>query len=374
MRLLPPTLDLAFEPGSRDMDIAVMMSGGVDSSVAAMLLRDAGWNVVGITMNIPLAQGCDGKRSCCGMEAAYVCRDLGLPHYYVDAREEFEELVVEPFRRSYLQGRTPSPCIDCNTLLKFGALWDFAAAELGIRNFATGHYARIHRDGEDYYLARAGDTSRDQSYFLCGVPLGKLPHLHLPVGDLTKDKTRRLARKAGLLVASRQDSMELCFAGEGDYRAALPPEASRPGPICDTSGNVIGWHNGIAAFTVGQRKGIGIAAKQPLFVIAVRPEDNTVVVGSRDEAMTNTVSASEVNILISDELRPGARAIGKIRSQGFGEPCVVTRFEDGVLQVIFDEPVFAPTPGQRLVLYDSGGHVIVGGVIIAMSVPDSPCE
>jgi len=335
-----------------------MMSGGVDSSVTAMLLRDAGFNVVGITMKIPMAE-CDTKRSCCGMEAVYVCRALGLPHYYLDVTREFRSLVIEPFRRAYMAGRTPSPCVDCNTALKFGVVWD----ALGPMRVATGHYAQVIRENDNTYLARAKDVSRDQSYFLYGIRRDKLADLYLPLGDYTKTEVRRLARKAALPVARREDSMELCFAGEGDYRDALGEEAFKPGPILDVRSNEIGRHKGVASFTIGQRKGIGVAAKEPLFVIGIDPAANSITVGPRDAALTNAVSAEEINVLIPEELKIGKRLAGKIRSQGDPCACAITRVEDSRIEVNFDEPQFAPTPGQRLVLYDDQDRVVAGGVL-----------
>lgn len=340
-----------------------MMSGGVDSSVAALLLKQSGWEVVGVTMKIPYAEGCDRERSCCGIEAAYVCRDLDVPHYYIDVREEFERCVIQPFREWYLQGRTPSPCVDCNTDLKFRLVWDFVSSELGIDEIATGHYASVIRENGAAFLARAADRSRDQSYFLYGVERDRLPRLHLPLGDKTKAQVRAIARKAGLPVARRQDSMELCFAAEGDYRKAVGGWLGEPGPIVDISGSVIGSHSGIGAFTIGQRRGIRVAAGQRLFVVDIRREDNTVVVGPREHLWANDVRAGCVNTLIPDLITQGSRLFGKIRSQGEPSPCRVTDTDSNGLSVTFDEPQFAPTPGQRLVLYDSLGRVAAGGII-----------
>lgn len=340
------------------------MSGGVDSSVTAMLLRDAGWNVLGITMKIPVAEGCGGKRSCCGLEAGYVARDLGIAHYYLDVRGEFERLVIEPFRRDYERGRTPSPCVDCNTLIKFRLVWDFIESEFGVRNLATGHYARIMRSEDGVYLARGEDKSRDQSYFLYGVPRSRLPFFHLPLGEMGKESVRRLAREAKLPVARRQDSMELCFAAEGDYRAALGARASK-GPILDTNGNVIGEHEGIANYTIGQRKGARIAAGKPLYVIRISAEDNSIMLGTRDQAESRDVRAEDVNVLVPDLMRPGGQMGGKIRSQGEPSKCELIEASESAVAVRFDEPQFAPTPGQRLVLYDAEDRVVAGGVIQA---------
>jgi len=355
----------AWEPcGDPERDITVLMSGGVDSSVAAMILRNEGWNVLGITMRVPVADGCGGKRSCCGMEAGYVARELGIAHYYLDVRSEFQRLVIEPFRQAYRRGRTPSPCVDCNTLIKFWLVWDFVKSRFGIRHLATGHYARVIRD-DGAYLARGHDHSRDQSYFLYGISRDRLAFLHLPIGELSKDAVRRLARRAGLPVARRKDSMELCFAAEGNYRAVLGARVE-PGPILDAQGNVIGRHEGIANYTIGQRKGAGIAAGQPLYVIRISAEDNSITLGTRDQAESRDVGAEEVNVLIPDLMHPGTKLRGKIRSQGEPSPCVLVEVGESTIAVRFDEPQFAVTPGQRLVLYDAHDRVVAGGVICSL--------
>ena len=362
MRLQAPTLE-PWSPGSDpERDIAVLMSGGVDSSVTAMLLRDAGWNVVGITMKIPLAKNCDVRRSCCGLEAGYVAKDLGIAHYYLDVRQAFEQLVIEPFRKSYARGHTPSPCVDCNTLFKFGLVWDFIEESFGITHLATGHYAHVAHDDGGAYLIRGDDHSRDQSYFLYGIPKRRLDRFHLPLGEMSKDEVRKLAGAARLPVARRQDSMELCFAAEGDYREALGINSVK-GPILDASGNVIGEHDGIANYTVGQRKGVRVAAGKPLYVIAISAEDNSITLGTRDQVVTRDVSAVNANVLIPDRMGVGQELYGKIRSQGDPSKCTLSEADESGFSVRFDEPQFAPTPGQRLVLYDCRDRVVVGGVI-----------
>ena len=362
VRLLPPTAEAwkAAEQGNKD--IIVLMSGGVDSSVTAMLLKQAGWNVLGITMKIPVAERCDYQRSCCGVEAAYVCRDLGIPHYYVDVREAFEHLVIEPFRRSYAEGRTPSPCVDCNTALKFGLVWDFLEENFGVHYLATGHYARVVQSDGRFCLATAADTSRDQSYFVYGVPANRLSRLILPLGELTKDQVRGLARGAGLPVASRPDSMELCFAGEGDYRSALVGTDAPTGPILDTAGNVIGEHDGIHNYTMGQRRGLRVAAGSPLYVTQICPEDNSITAGTHADICRRDVQAEDVNVLIPEKLRRGEHLSGKIRSQGGPSSCTVADIDSSTVKVKFQTPQFAPTPGQRLVLYD-GDRVVAGGTM-----------
>ncbi len=362
IRLAEPTTKPWTKGGDPSRDIAVLMSGGVDSSVTALLLREAGWNVLGITMKIPVAENCDAKRSCCGLEAGYVARHLDIAHYYIDVRESFHRLVIDPFRRDYARGRTPSPCVDCNTLFKFGLVWNFLEEQFGIRNLATGHYARIVRADVEAYLRRGEDHSRDQSYFLYGIPRDRLPCFHLPLGEMSKDEVRKLARQAKLPVARRQDSMELCFAAEGDYRTALGAEPVK-GPVLDTEGNVIGQHDGIVNYTVGQRKGVGVAAGKPMYVVRVSAEDNSVTIGPRECVETYEVSAEEANVLIPELAQAGQALHGKIRSQGEPSRCLLVQADGHNITARFDETQFAPAAGQRLVLYDDQDRVVVGGVI-----------
>jgi len=362
IKLHPPTLEPWNGGDDPEREIVVLMSGGVDSSVTAMLFRDTGWNVLGITMKIPVAERCDVQRSCCGIEAAYVARDLGIAHYYLDVRVAFEKLVIEPFREAYRRGHTPSPCVDCNTIFKFGLVWDFIEETFGLKHLATGHYARIVHEDNRAYLMRGEDRSRDQSYFLYGIPRRRLEYFHLPLGEMSKNEVRGLARKAKLPVARRQDSMELCFAGEGDYRNALGDIPAK-GRILDSGGNEIGEHNGIMNYTVGQRKGIGIAASRPLYVIRISAADNSITVGTQEEAFSRDVSAGEVNVLIPELARQEETLYGKIRSQGEPSECEIVAVEEDRLSVRFNEPQFAPTPGQRLVLYDADGRVAAGGTI-----------
>ena len=363
LRLLPATLGPWKGKGS-SRDIAVMMSGGVDSSVVALLLKETGWNVLGITMKIPVAERCTPPRPCCGVEAALVCRDLGVPHYFLDVDAAFKELVIEPFRHAYAEGRTPNPCVACNSSLKFDIVWRFIMDTFGIEYLATGHYARVVLEDGHAHLVRGADRSRDQSYFIYGVCRERLPQLKLPLGERTKAETRNLAAQAGLQVAEARDSMEWCFAGEGNYRRALDGVPQHgPGPILDTDGNIIGTHGGIHHYTVGQRRGIGIAAVEPLYVNRIDAATNTIVVGPRRQALRRHVWASNVNVLEARAYRAGMRVYGKTRSVGEPEPCTVTRASERVLAVEFDEPQFAPAPGQHLVLYDGEGRVVAGGVI-----------
>lgn len=363
-KLFPATFDtVSFVPNARS--IAVMMSGGVDSSVTALLLREAGWNIVGITMKIPTGDCSVTAKTCCGAEAAFVCQELGIPHYFVDTEAAFRAQVIAPFKKAYCAGRTPSPCVDCNTFLKFGTVWDLIRTKLGVEHLATGHYARIVKaeEGETVRLGRAKDMNRDQSYFLYGIRREWLPFLHFPLGSRTKTEVRALAGQYGLKVAAKPDSMELCFAGEGDYRRLLTDIPDNPGPICTQAGVQVGCHTGIHNYTVGQRRGMGIAHTEPLYVLQIVPEENTIIVGTKEETRQTVIQATTLNILQPEVLERGAVLRGKVRSVGEPRSCRVTVMEGDMLEVVFDEPVSATAPGQHLVLYDNEDYIVAGGVI-----------
>jgi tRNA-specific 2-thiouridylase len=343
--------------------IAVLMSGGVDSSVTAHLLKEEGWEVLGITMKIPISCDTDGRR-CCGADAAFVCREMDIPHYFVDVTKAFNELIIKRFRQSYAKGQTPNPCVDCNSLLKFSLVWDFLEQTLGIRYLATGHYARVVKTGSEVRLGRAQDKNKDQSYFLYGIGRQRLPYFVLPLGELTKERVRAIAAQQYLSVAERDESMELCFAGEGDYRTVLTGrKANQSGDITDMQGNKIGTHKGISNYTLGQRKGIGFAGGKPLYVGRIDAETNTIALGDREEISSRVIKANQINILIPEKLAVGERFFGKIRSYGEAQPCNVADVSEAAMTVEFDEPQFAPCPGQKLVLYDNSDNIVAGGTI-----------
>ncbi|MHC4394635.1 MAG: tRNA 2-thiouridine(34) synthase MnmA [Planctomycetota bacterium] len=363
IKLLEPSLSPWAPKKEPSRQIVVLMSGGVDSSVTAYLLKEAGWEVLGITMKIPIS--CDtGKRACCGADAAFVCNELNIPHYFVDVTKAFEELIIKFFRQSYAGGQTPNPCVDCNTLLKFSLLWDFLGQTFGIVHLATGHYARVIKTGARMYLGRAKDKTKDQSYFLYGIALEKLAAFVLPLGELTKEKVRSIATKSGLTVAEKPESMELCFAGEGDYRDALTgAQANRHGDITDMQGNKIASHKGIANYTLGQRRGIGFAGGKPLYVGKIDARTNTIALGTREEVSSNTITANQINVLIPEELVTDRHFFGKIRSYGDPRPCRVIDVGKIDMTVEFDRPQFAPCPGQKLVLYNNEDNIVAGGTI-----------
>ncbi|MHC4905383.1 MAG: tRNA 2-thiouridine(34) synthase MnmA [Planctomycetota bacterium] len=341
--------------------IAVMMSGGVDSSVTAHLLREQGWDVLGVTMRTPTACRTD-KRGCCGADAAYVCGQLNLPHYFVDVTVPFNELIIDRFREEYRRGRTPNPCVDCNTFLKFMLIWDLVEKEFGIQHLATGHYAEIVHIEQGTHLRRGKNHAKDQSYFLYGIPVRRLPHFILPLAELTKDEVRDIARSIGIGVAEKPESMELCFAGEGDYRNALT-DGETPGDLLDIDGNIIGTHKGIAHYTLGQRRGLGYAAGEPVYVARIDAEANTVTLGTRDQLSYHTISANEINVLIPEQLKTGQILHGKLRSYGPTHPCEVTNVTNSGFTIRFEKPQFAPTPGQKLVVYNENEDLVTGGTI-----------
>ena len=354
----------AMKDVSEPKQIAVLMSGGVDSSVAAHLLKEDGWEVLGITMKIPVS--CDTKtRGCCGADAAFVCNELNIPHYFIDVTEVFKRLIIDRFRQSYARGETPNPCVDCNTLLKFSLVWDFLQEKFGISYLATGHYARIIKTTDQVRLGRAKNKAKDQSYFLYGITKEKLERFVLPLGELTKDEVRSIAAQLKLSVADKPESMELCFAGEDDYRAALTiAEANQAGDITDMRDNKIGTHRGNANYTLGQRRGIGFAGGKPLYVGKIDAQTNTIALSTKEEISFRTVRANQVNILIHEELIRNKRLFGKIRSYGALQPCKIIEVNENDVTVEFDEPQFAPCPGQKLVLYNSNDNIIAGGTIV----------
>ncbi len=352
--------------------VVLAMSGGVDSSASAVLLRRQGYDVVGLFMRTGVHDDGadhrpDRKRGCCSAvdagDARRVADKLDLPFYALDFEAEFGR-VIDYFADEYLRGRTPNPCVVCNTWLKFGQLWDFGR-RLGADFIATGHYAQIVRGPGGPELHKGLDPDKDQSYVLHGIGREVLPHLLFPVGGLTKPEVRAVAREAGLLgVADKPDSVEICFVPGGDHTEVVRrrrPGAALAGAIVERDGTVLGGHDGIDRFTVGQRKGLGVAAGRKRFVLEIVPETRTVVVGDPADLLADGLVASRVNWLTDP---PAARlaCTAKIRYRHPGSPATVTATPDGGAEVRFAEPQSAVTPGQAVVFYD-GPQVLGGGWI-----------
>ena len=362
-----PDLDLEGNPAEHR--IVVAMSGGVDSSVTAALLAECGFEVVGITLQLYDHGAALGRKGmcCAGQDigdARRVAGRLGIAHYVLDYESRFRKEVIDDFADTYGRGETPIPCIRCNQRIKFRDLL-VTARELGASALATGHYVRriVGPDGPE--LHRARDGARDQSYFLFATTRAELDFLRFPLGGLTKAETRALARRFGLAVADKPDSQDICFVPEGSYVRLveqLRPEAGRPGEIVDMAGRVLGGHRGIAHFTVGQRKGLGISAAEPLHVLRLDPEERRVVVGPRAALTETRLLLSEVNWLGSPAA-PGMAVAAKLRSTQL--PVPATFYPDGTngdATLVLDAPAGAVAPGQAAVLYD-GERVLGGGWI-----------
>ncbi len=351
--------------------ILVAMSGGVDSSVAAALLVEQGFEVVGATMKTFCYSETDGpSQTCCGLQgisdARRVAETLDIPHYVYDVEEEFTRDVVDDFVEEYARGRTPNPCVRCNSNTKFRDLLK-RGRMLGCDGIASGHYVRMkHRDDGTSALLRGVDREKDQSYFLWGLPPEMLPRLHFPLGALTKPRVRERAADLGLVTADKPESQEICFVPTGDYRDFLAKEllpthpALEPGPIVRSDGRVVGEHDGYAGFTVGQRKGLGGGFQEAMYVLEVRPEERAVVVGPREELDSGAVEIGELNWLAAAP-EPGASVEVQIRYGA--DPAAARVVEAGARLVLdFDEPQRAVTPGQSGVVF-RGERLLGGGRI-----------
>lgn len=353
--------------------VVVGMSGGVDSSVAAYLLKEQGYDVVGVTMQIWQDESSDiveDHGGCCGLsavdDARRVAAMLDIPYYVMNFKNEFKRDVIDYFVKEYKEGRTPNPCIACNRYVKWESLLT-RSLSIGADYIATGHYARITQLPNGRYAIRNSVTAKkDQTYALYNLTQEQLFRTLMPIGDYTKDEVRDIAGRIGLTVANKPDSMEICFVPDNDYAGFIERETgyeSVPGDFIDTQGNVIGKHKGVIHYTVGQRKGLGIALGKPAFVVAIKPETNQVVIGDNSDVFSDKLYANHVNFMAADDITEPVHLKAKIRYSHEGAMCTVRKIAEDTIECTFDEPVRAITPGQAVVLYD-GDYVYGGGTII----------
>jgi len=362
--------------------VVVAMSGGVDSSVAAYLLKKQGFEVIGLSFELWDYRDITPRNVCCSVETIQIAREvakkLNIEHYTIDVRDAFYHYVIEEFCNSYASGITPNPCILCNKFIKFKFLHK-KAEELGAQAVATGHYARIKYSNElivtskdkdsllatRYSLLKGIDPKKDQSYVLYVMTQEELSKTVFPLGELRKDETRGIAVELGLAAAIRPESQEICFIDSGryiDFIKNFVPKALTTGPIVNQKGDVLGEHKGIAFYTIGQRKRLGISSLEPYYVTAINKHNNTIVVGSREDAMRKRFKVKELNWVSIDSLNEQVRAKVKIRSTMKEDAAVITPADNQTVLVEFDTPQWAPAPGQSAVFYD--GDIVIGGGVI----------
>lgn len=353
--------------------VVVGLSGGVDSSVAAYLLKEQGYDVIGVTMQIWQEEdSCTVEENggCCGLsaveDARRVAQKLDIPYYVMNFRKEFQEQVIDYFTREYLEGRTPNPCIACNRYVKWESLLK-RSLEIGADYIATGHYARVEQLPNGRYAIRNSVTAKkDQTYALYNLTQEQLARTLMPVGAYTKEEIRKIAEEAGLPVAHKKDSQEICFVPDNDYAGFIKNSTGKTipkGNFVQADGKVLGEHQGIIHYTIGQRKGLNLSMGHPVFVTKIRPDTNEVVIGENEDLFINTLLCDRVNFMAMEGLEEEVRLKAKIRYNHPGAECVISPAEDGKVRVTFDQPQRAITPGQAVVFYQ-GEYVAGGGIIL----------
>ena len=353
--------------------VSVGMSGGVDSSVAAYLLKKQGYDVIGVTMQIwqdeDRAMAAENG-GCCGLsavdDARRVAAMLEIPYYVMNFKKEFQENVIQYFMEEYMKGRTPNPCIACNRYVKWEALLK-RSLEIGADYIATGHYARIKQlQNGRYVIAKSKTAAKDQTYALYNLTQEQLSHTLMPVGEYTKDEIREIAEEIGLFVAQKPDSQEICFIPDHDYAGYIERESGKTfpeGDFVDMNGNVLGRHKGIIHYTIGQRKGLGLSMGRPVFVVDIIPETNQVVIGDNGDVFGTVLKANKLNFMAIETLSEERNVTAKIRYSHKGAPCVIRMTDADTVECVFEEPQRAITPGQAVVFYEDD-YVLGGGTIL----------
>lgn len=353
--------------------VVIGMSGGVDSSVAAYLLKKQNYEVIGATMQIWQDESIDTQEEtggCCGLsavdDARRVANDLKIPYYVMNFKKEFKEHVIEYFISEYLQGRTPNPCIACNRYVKWESLLN-RSLEIGADYIATGHYAQVVKlENGRYTLKKSVTQAKDQTYALYNLTQYQLAHTLMPVGEYTKDEIRSIANEIGLKVANKPDSQEICFVADNDYAKFIDENTDislKEGNFVNLEGKIIGKHKGITHYTIGQRKGLNLSMGHPVFVTEIRPKTNEVVIGESEDVYASKLIANNVNYMSIEELSGKMLVTAKIRYSHSGDLCTIEKLEDGSVLCSFLKPQRAITPGQAVVFYD-GDYVVGGGTIV----------